>query len=295
VLNEYIVPPRLAGADGQYMQGDVFRDVPFLNMCADGSPTVESEWGLLLTPTCDFALKDDHPERHLIPVEPVGPVSEDREATSPRLPLHLLPLSPLSQHLPHGAVVNFRRAQQVPAQRLQLATRVATLNHGALRQCLAAHTTYYTRSSVDPSAIDVPADDPRLLWQAIDSAHAIPGLAAKRSTLDGVLAVAIRALARHHGVHAPSDAAALVWLEVLTKQKLLPPSSRKAVRGLSRAQKTLLALYKVTPKDLGQKDAEYRLLFQELERVGTILQERSPRQVTAEDLRSRGLANLLRA
>ena len=58
---------------------------------------------------------------------------------------------------------------------LARATRVATLDEVHVRELLAAHTSYYTRAAIDPARIPLGADDPRLLWCALDDAAAIHG------------------------------------------------------------------------------------------------------------------------
>jgi hypothetical protein len=295
VVDDYIVPPRLAGPDGQHMQGDVFRDVAFLQLSPDGECALVRLWGLLLTPTCDFALKGDHFERQLVPIQPNEHARQCLEGAASSVPLHLLALPPLEAYLPDGAIINFRRAQEVHAQELEKATRVATLSEPNVRRLLAAHTTYFTRAAIDSSNLPIAPDDPRVLWHAIDGARAISGAVGKRTAIEKALATAIRAIARHHGIAAPTEAGALVWLEQLAKQKILPLRTRKIVRELGRAQKSLLTLYKLTPKELSQKEEVYELILNQLEEVGSVLQERAPKQVTPQDLRVGGLANLLRS
>ncbi|GAC1519751.1 MAG: hypothetical protein NVS2B16_26320 [Chloroflexota bacterium] len=295
MVGEYIVPPRLADTRGQHMQGDVFKDVPFLHAGPRGTHTLALQWGLLLTPTCDFALKDDHVERQLVPIQPGDYARHYQEGAASPVPLHLFLLPPLAGDLPTGAVINFRRAQEVHAQELERATRVATLGEINLRRLLAAHTTYFTRAAIDPSNLPIAPDDPRVLWRAIDDVHTISSAVERRTALEKALAIAIRGIARHHGIAAPTEAGALVWLEELSRQKILPVRTRKVVRELGKAQKLLLGLYRITPRELSQKEEEYRLILNQLEGAGSVLQERAPKQVTPQDLRTRGLANLLRS
>jgi hypothetical protein len=277
------------------MQGDVFRDVPFLHAGPHGTHTIAPQFGLFLTPTCDFALKDDHSERQLVPIQPGEYARQYLEGAPSPVPLHLLLLPPLADYLPYGAVINFRRAQEIHAQQLEQATRVATLGETNLRRLLAAHTTYFTRVAIDSSNLPISSDDPRVLWRAIDDVQAISSPVGKRTALEKALAIAIRGIARHHGIAAPTEAGVLVWLEELTKQKILPVRTRKMVRELGKAQKLLLALYRITPKELSQKQEEYQLILNQLEDAGSVLQEHAPKQVTPQDLRAGGLANLLRS
>ncbi|MGI8826396.1 MAG: hypothetical protein ACR2JC_12250 [Chloroflexota bacterium] len=292
----YIAPPRLLADGGQFMQGDVFKDVPFSCVELDGTVTLASTWAILLTPTWDFALKATHLERQVAPIEPLVE-SDARPDTwkSSAPPRQLLLLPPLVNHLPEGGIVHFRRAQQIHAHHLQQASRVATLDDNCLRLLLAAHTAYYTRAAINSETIPVATDDPRVLWRVIDEAQAVPGLAARRTALENAIQVAIQATARHHGISAPSPAMALVWLEELARHKAIPVATRKLVRVLGRAQKTLLNLYRVIPANLSQHEAGYRQLIDQLEGVGALLQDPDPKQLTPESLRTAGLANLLRS
>lgn len=291
----FIRPPRLADPGGQLMQGDLFAEVPLLRPTADGGATIVAKPAVLLTPTCDFALKRGDLERLVALVEPVA--SDDRRRTAWRdgaMPRHVLLLPPLPELLPEGGLVHFRLTSLVHAEALERAERVATLDAAGLRRLLAALTTYTTRATVAPDQIPIGPADPRLLWERLDAARAIMGLAERRHTLQEALAVAVDALARHHGVAAPSPAAALVWLPLLAERNLLPASSGAAVAAVLEVERTIRALYRVLPADLAGRQAEFDRACALLEDLGAILQEPDPLQLTPARLRAAGLANLIR-
>ena len=273
------------------MQGDLFDDVPLNQPSSAGTPTEMRVPAVLLTPTCDFALKRGVIERQVTPIEPLAENDPRlRSWQSSGAPLHLFHLPPLEGVLPSGGLLHFRGATSVHSATLERSTRVATLDAAGLRALLAAHSTYYTRAAIDPAQVPIAPDDPRLLWEAIDEASAVPGLADRRHALQGAVQIAIQALARHHGITAPSVAAALAWLEVLAGHHVLPARSSEAVRVLTDAQGALTKLYALLPADLSDHEVE----FHRLEGLGTVLQERHPLQITPAQLREAGLANLLR-
>jgi hypothetical protein len=294
VVGGYFVPPRLAGPGQQLMQGDVFVPIPCPRPAPDGTSIFESSPVILLTPTCDFALKESEPERHIAPIEPLAPDDPRLTRWQVVVSRHLLLLPPLPDLLPHGGLIHFRRSTSVHADSLERATRVATLNEAALRSLLAAHTTYYTRATINPNTVPIAQDDPRLLWQAIDAAEAVASLAERRHALQQALAVAVQALARHHGIVAPSPEAALAWLPLLAERDVLPLSSAAAVACLVDVERTLRALYQVLPANLESHRTQLDQVVDQLERLGAVLQERHPLQLTPALLREAGLANLIR-
>jgi len=78
---EYIVPPRLVDSDGQLMQGDAFHGIPFAHLLPDSDTAPVHAAALHLTPTCDFALKGDHPERQVAPIEAVTDILAHAQTT----------------------------------------------------------------------------------------------------------------------------------------------------------------------------------------------------------------------
>jgi len=172
--------------------------------------------------------------------------------------------------------------------------RVATLDASGVRDLLAAHFRYYARTGIDPTSIQLQVDDPRRLWEAIDAAVAVPGLAERRHALHNALAVAVEAVARHHGIGATSRDAALAWLTLLTAKEALPATTRDIIHMLNGERASLVALYSVVPRDLERHKPAFDGMVAALERVALLLQERDPYQVTDKDLRRIGLANLLR-
>jgi len=287
---EYIVPPRLVDSDGQIMQGDVFHGIPFAHLLPDSDTVPVYAAAILLTPTCDFALKGKHPERQVAPIEAV---TADAGVGVPPLPRHLLFLPPLADLLPHGGLLHFRRIVTIHADALTVGNRVATLDASGLRVLLAAQTTYYTRSSIDPAALPLTADDPRLLWEAIDRAQRHSRLAAVRAGLEQATALAIRALLYHHGLRTESAAQSLVLLEQFAQHHAFPKRSIDATDILAQAQTTLRELYAVTPADLPAQHQRLDELATDLDKVGLLLQEAQPLQVTNALLRERGLSNIL--
>lgn len=287
---EYVIPPRLLESGGQIMQGDVFRDISFGNLLPGAGEDIVYAAGILLTPTCDFALKGSHPERQLAPVEALPAAARDGVV---RTPHHLLFLPPLQELLPYGGVLHFRRIVTIHADALVPANRPATLNASGLRALLAAQTTYYTRSAVDPTEVPLTADDPRLLWEAIDRARSCSKLSAMRAGLERTTAIAIRALLYHHGLRTDSPAQSLVLLEELSRHGVFPEGTAGATGILTGAQSTLKGLYALLPARLSSQVQRMQNLATELEEVGRMLQEPHPLQVTSTLLREHRLENIL--
>lgn len=271
------------------MQGDVFRDIPLSHLLPNPDHH-QPVAALMLTPTCDFALKGEHPERHIVAAEPLPRHSGDSKSATPR---HILLLPALSGLLPYGGFLNFRRVVTIHNDVLESRKRAATLNADGLRTLLAAQTTYYTRSSVDPAAISLMPDDPRPLWQAIDCANGLPGFASQRAALEEATTLAIRALLYYHGLKTDSPAQALVLLEYCAQHEVFPPTSVEATHLLTEAQSTLKALYAVTPAELPRQRRAFDRLNANLEEIALVLQEPRPLQITATLLREKGLGNIL--
>lgn len=277
------------------MQGDLFAEVPLLKPTAEGGAAIIPRPAVLLTPTCDFALKSGGPERQVALVEPLAADDPRRAAwRAGAIPRHVLLLPPLPGLLPEGGLVHFRITSLVHAETLERAERVATLDAAGLRQLLAALTIYSARALVAAEQIPIGPDDPRLLWEMLDAARATPALAARRHALQEALAVAVRALAQHHGIAAPSPAAALVWLPLLAERGTLPASSRDAVAMLLAVESALRELYRVLPANLPAHQARFDQILVWLEELGVVLQERDPLQLTPARLRDAGLTNLIR-
>ncbi len=294
-MTGYIVPPRLGPQSGQLFQGDIFASVPLLRLAYDEKVETEVSLAILLTPTCDFALKQDSERRTVCAVEPLDPATPlFARIQEGKVPLHLFLLPPLDNLFAHGGAVHFRRSSPVHANLLERCTQVATLDASGVRDMLAAHFRYYARTDIDPTSIQLQVDDPRRLWEAIDAAVAVPGLAERRHALHDALTVAVEAVARHHGIDATSLDAALAWLTILTAKDVLPLMTRDTVRMLNEERVSLVALYRVVPRDLERHKPILDGMVAALERVAFLLQERDPYQITDKDLRRIGLANLLR-
>jgi hypothetical protein len=290
-LGGYVSPERLGGtaapAMPQRLQGDLLGGA--------AAAAVSSVAAILLTPTCDVALKADAGVRHLAPVTPLAD-DDLRPATwtGGQPPLHLCRLARCEPHWPGGALVAFRGTIAVAAATVEEAPRLASLDAVGLRQLLARHTTYWTRAAVAPEAIPLPPDDPRVLWAAVDAARAVPGLAARRHALVAALETAIVALARHHGIGVPSTRAAVLWLRRLTAVGVLPPATGAALERLGAIESTLDGLLDATPAMLGPQEAKFMAIAADLDAVAATLQARDPVQVTPQRLKAAGLANLLR-
>ena len=294
-MTGYVVAPRLGPQSGQLFQGDIFASVPLLRLAHDEGVETEASLAILLTPTCDFALKQDSERRIVCAVEPLDAATPlFARAQEGKVPLHLFLLPPLDNLFAHGGVVRFRRSSPVHADKLERCARVATLDASGVRGMLAAHFRYYARTDIDPTSIHLQVDDPRRLWEVIDAAVAVPGLAERRHALHNALAVAIEAIARHHGISVTSLDAALAWLTLLTAKDALPAATRDIVHTLNGERANLIALYGVVPRDLERHRPILDDMAAALERVALLLQERDPYQITDKDLRRIGLANLLR-
>ncbi len=294
-MTGYVVAPRLGPQSGQLLQGDVFASVPLSRPTPDGGVEIETSTAVLLTPTCDFALKHDSDLRTVYAVDPLDPATTIfARVQEGKVPLHLSALPSLDALFVHGAVVRFRHPSSIHARVLERCARVGTLDASGLRDLLATQFRYYTRTDIDPSSIQPQVDDPRRLWEAIDAAAAVPGLAERRHALQSALAVSVEAVACHHGIGAASLDAILAWLTLLSAKEALPPTTRGVVRALNEWRATLIALYAVIPRDLEPRRPELGDMAAALERVALLLQERDPYQITDKDLRRIGLANLLR-
>ena len=294
-MTGYIVAPRLGPQSGQLFQGDIFASVPLLHSTPDGNGDSESSFAILLTPTCDFALKHDSERRIVCAVEPLDPATPlFARVQEGKVPLHIFLLPPLDNLFAYGGVVHFRQTSPVHVGRLDRCARAATLDASGVRGMLAAHFRYYTRTDIDSTSIQLQVDDPRRLWEAIDAAVAVPGLAERRHALQHTLTVAVEAVARHHGIGATSLDAALAWLTILTERGALSTATRDVVYALNEGRANLIALYGVVPRDLDRHKPIIESIAAALERVALLLQERDPYQITDKDLRRIGLANLLR-
>jgi hypothetical protein len=271
------------------MPGDVFKDIPLPRVNRRYVRRRLEQVAILLTPTCDFALKAEHAERQVAPVEVLA--HDDHRIADQESPLHVFPVPPLEGLLPHGGLVQFRRAAPVHRDTLEQAERAATLDAAGVRSLLAAHTTYYTRGRTDPAHVPISPDDPRLLWEAIDASN-VPSMTYRRDSLDEAVQLATLALARHHGV-AASATRALVLLEEFVKHNILALSSHDVVRILSEAQALLLESYLQSPAELRYRRADLDHLAVRLEQLAEVLQERYPQQLSPGVLRDAGLPNLL--
>ncbi|MCL4540841.1 MAG: hypothetical protein M1396_00630 [Chloroflexi bacterium] len=131
----YITAPRLVPR-GQHLQGDIFEAVPFLVPTAHGSAEIEKLLAILLTPTCDFAVKTGGDLRQVYAIEVLTLDSPLRQQFAKDVvPHHVFPLPLLDPFLPHGGAVHLRRVSPVHAEQLETSTRVATLNESGCARC----------------------------------------------------------------------------------------------------------------------------------------------------------------
>mgnify|MGYP001327307886 CR=1 FL=1 len=234
---------------------------------------------ILLTPTCDFALKAGGDVRQLCAIEAFTPDSPLRQQFAQNVvPQHVVPLPPLDSLLPHGGAVQLRRASPIHATRLDGLPRVTTLDEAGLRALLVGHTRYYLRTVMDGTQILLSPDDPRLLWGAIDTAGAERKFAAKRDAVEQALEIAIVALAQHHGVSGPSPAISLLRLHALAEREEVPSAARAAIGSLVDVERTLLGIYRAPPRDPTSLRPILEHLLADIETVGRVLQERAPVQ-----------------
>jgi|GEM_PF-2130268 len=294
----YITAPRLS-ACGQLYQGDIFTAAPFLVPTAEGTTRTEAFPAVLLTPTCDFALKSGGDIRHLYAIEVFKPDSPllQRFSQGP-IPQHLLPLPPVAPMLPHGGAVHFRKSSPVHKTQLEskegIVARHATLNEAGLRALLMAHTRYYLRLVLDPSQIPIPPDDPRLLWHAIDAVDAIKGYDGRRDALMVALTVAINALARHYGIAAPGPAPVgvhLYRLAVLSQQHARLPAELQgidleAIQTLVTMEYGLRDVYGHPPQDKRTLEPQFQAWLKDLEIVSLAVQARNAPQIPEQVYRN---------
>jgi len=123
-MTGYIVPPRLGPQSGQLFQGDIFASVPLLRLVHDEEVETEASLAILLTPTCDFALKQDSERRTVCAVEPLDAATPlFARVQEGKVPLHLFLLPPLDTLFAYGGAVHFRRSSPVHANLLERCAR----------------------------------------------------------------------------------------------------------------------------------------------------------------------------
>ncbi len=306
------------------MQGDLIIGAPLLQPQPDGGVHIEPTLAVAMTATCDYALKGGGPERMLVPVEVLAPDDkrlqrwqDQAKAGGPiDVPIANLYLPHLADYLPMGGLIHFRQAFPIHAVELGRHDRIATLNQYGVRSLLRTHFRFYSRVDIALAHIELMPDDPRRLWQAIDTATVVPSLADRRHRLETAVDAAIEALAHHHGIKAPRSSAedsesgrdrtGLFYAAVLSRlsetttlptetiEPILPAETIEAVDKIISAHKTLESLYKVVPKDLPSHENEFNKIITAVEAIAYILQEENPVQVTAADLKQSKLSNLVR-
>lgn len=150
-----------------------------------------------------------------------------------------------------------------------------------MRALLVGLTRYYLRTQLDSTQIPIPADDPRLLWNAIDIARGEQKVKDKRDKVNRVLEVAIEAIIRHHGLRAPS-VAGLHMLQIIAQKNALSKESCSAIYTMLDIRERLLKTYQNPPRDFNELRPVLDDFLTELEQAGIVLQERSPVQVTEQ-------------
>ncbi|MCL4540842.1 MAG: hypothetical protein M1396_00635 [Chloroflexi bacterium] len=150
-----------------------------------------------------------------------------------------------------------------------------------MRALLVGLTRYYLRTQLDSTQIPIPADDPRLLWNAIDIARGEQKVKDKRDKVNRVLEVAIEAIIRHHGLRAPS-VAGLHMLQIIAQKNALSKESCSAIYTMLDIRERLLKTYQNPPRDFNELRPMLDDFLTELEQASIVLQERSPVQVTEQ-------------
>lgn len=282
----YVTAPRLA-AMGQRYQGDIVVEAPLISPLSDGGVSPAAGPAVLLTPTCDFALKTGGEMRMLYAIEVFTPESALRLQFGQNVvPQHAVPLPPLESLSPLGGAVLLRRASPIHADQFEALRRVATLNEAGLRALLVGHTRYYLRTVIDGMQLPMPPDDPRQLWSAIDGAGEERRFVARRDAVNRALEVAIGALAQHHGVTALSTAMSLYRLQAIAARQAMSAPACQAVQKRVSSEQTLKTIYQQPPRDPDRVEPALREILVDLERVGTVLQERDPVQFSEQRYRA---------
>ena len=197
------------------MQGDLIVGAPLLQPQSDGGVHIEPALAIAITATCDYALKGGSSERMLVPVEVLAPDDKRLQRWQDQaiaggpidVPIANLYLPRLADYLPVGGLITFRQAFPIHAVELGRHDRIATLNQYGVRSLLRAHFRFYARLDIALAHIELMPDDPRRLWQAIDTANAVPSLADRRHKLETAVDAAIEAIAHHHGIKVPRGVA----------------------------------------------------------------------------------------
>lgn len=282
----YIAAARLDPA-GQHFQGDIFAAALLLQSTPEGGVHAALHPAILLTPTCDFALKAGGDTRQLCAIEVFAADSLLRAQFAQNVvPQHVVPLPPLDPLLPHGGAVLLRRASPVHAAQVDALARATTLNEAGLRALLVGHARYYLRTAIDGAQIKFPADDPRVLWSAIDDAAAERKFIAKRDAVEWALELAIAALAQHHGVAAPSVAISLSRLHAIAERKAASAAACSAINTLVGMEQTLKDIYQHPPRDSASLHPVLERVLTDLERVARVLQEQDPAQFNEQRYRA---------
>lgn len=274
----YIAASRLEPT-GRRFQGDIFAAAPLIQPTEEGGAHAALHPAILLTPTCDFALKAGGDVRQLCAIEVFTLDSPLRaQFAQDVVPQHVVPLPPLDPLLPHGGAVLLRRASPVHAALVDTLTRVTTLNEAGLRALLVGHTRYYLRTAIDGAPVRLSADDPRLLWSAIDDAAAGRKFIAKRDAVERALERTIAALAQYHGVAAPSVAISLSRLNAIAERAAASPAACAAIDMLVGMEGTLRDIYLHPPRDPTSLLPFLEGVLIDLEWVARVLQEQNPAQ-----------------
>lgn len=275
---DYIVASRL-DPSGQRYQGDIFAAAPFLSPTADGRVEIETRPAILLTPTCDFALKTGSGLRqlHAIAVfEPDNPLL--RQFRQGIVPQHVVPLPPLPPFMPQGGAALMRHSSPIHTARLERLERVTTLNEVGLRSLLKGHTRYYLRLVIDAAQVPIPPDDPRRLWGALDAVADARGFDNKRDAVMEALKIAITAVAQHYGVTAPTHGVSLYRLRALSEKGAVSVLGRQAIDKMVAMEGGLVEVYRHPPRDKTSSAPLVDRCLVDLAEAAWVLQERDAPQ-----------------
>jgi hypothetical protein len=274
---------------GLLMQGDLLIEVPFLQPQADGTATTTRGLALLLTPTCDFALKSNHPTRHVVPIAPLEP---DKPLPSGNMPLHLHRVPILAPQLADGGLVNFRGLTSVHHDALATCTRAATLDETGWRGLIAAYTHYRTRLPIDAASIELPVDDPRRIWAINQEALSATKLTDAREALQKSVETAATALLAHHGVHATNVNQAFVLLAEMRTRGMFPESTARVGEFCEEIYASLGKLYMTPVADYARVKPDIKRMLEQLDQVGAVLQEVDAPQYDRKKFKEFGIGNV---
>jgi len=288
-VSSWISDHRLAAQNVLLMQGDLLIEVPFLQPQADGTSTTTRGLAILLTPTCDFALKGNHSIRHVVPLIPSDP---DKPRPSGNMPLHLHAVPTLIPQLADGGLVNFRGLTPVHHEALVTCTRAATFDEAGWRELIAAYTHYRTRLPIDMASLQLPLDDPRRIWTINQEALSATKLSIAREALQQSVEIAATALLVHHGVHTTNANQAIALLAEMRSRDMLPESTARAGESCETIYTSLRALYMTPVADYARVKPEIKRMLDQLDQVGIVLQEADAPQYDRKTFNEFGIGNV---